>query len=177
MTVGFFETKGKDIGKLSCQSGYYDGIYLEIISWSGQIKNINDIILDNYSIVETNGAIYASSLTASSNVGLASNVDNPDIPPDNDYDNAINGTAQGMEQLNAYIQQALSEFDSSYLQYHAGKGLDSTTVLDMTAGCGLITVVGQPITIGFIDSNGEKQLLQISATPENIKWAINKLRR
>ena len=171
----FYETTpGNDYGKRRIKSGYYNGIYLDmVIGVSGIIQNIDESIVGNFTEVNPQGIVFTNELFPPSNANFITNSAN--MPPD---DRNSGNIIYGIKDINKYIEQCLSEFDSSYLQY-TYDGNFITTVMDTTReGYGLFAASFQPIHIGFIDSiTGEQQVLQISATPENIRWAINKLRR
>ena len=171
----FFETTpGKDYGKKRIRSGYYNGLYLDMVAGgSGVIKNINEAIVGNFTEVTPHGVVFTYELLPPSNSNFIANSAN--MPPD---DRNSSNIIYGIKDINKYIEQCLSEFDSSYLQY-TYDGSFVTTVMDtVIQGNGLFAASFQPIHISFIDAaTGEQQVLQISATPENIRWAINKLRR
>ena len=144
-----------------------------VIGVSGIIQNIDESIVGNFTEVNPQGIVFTNELLPPSNANFITNSAN--MPPD---DRNSGNIIYGIKDINKYIEQCLSEFDSSYLQY-TYDGNFITTVMDTTReGYGLFAASFQPIHIGFIDSiTGEQQVLQISATPENIRWAINKLRR
>ena len=167
-------------GKLKTTSGYYDGVYLDMDS-SGAIKNLEYIAFlvvkhGNCSVVNTTGSIYAS-LFSSYNF----NIVDTNMPPsykDGDARLLRDDDIWDDNELNAFISQVLSEFDSSHLQHHAGKGMDATTIIDPLRGYYIWTVKGQPLYCAFVDPvTGERRQMMVDRLPEDIRWVIYKMRK
>ena len=171
-------------GQLKFDSGYYDGVYLDIDYSSGVIKNVENVtflIMKSGGLVAyvntNNSPVYTSSLT-NHNANHSSSIDT-DMPPSyNDPSIFAKDCIWNDRELCALIEQTLQEFDSSHLQFHAGGGLDATTVIDPLRGCSIWTVTGQHLRCIFLDPDtGEKYQMTVNRIAEDIKWAIYKLRK
>lgn len=173
----FLESQqGVDFGKLRLNSGNYDGVNLDIDS-SGAIKNLDGIKslktkYKNYPkiyMLDTK-PFPASAFLVRDDAALASSK----LDPPNNNENDI---IWDDDELNTFISQVLEEFDSSYLQFHAGVGLDATSIVNPLKKGYIWTMSGQPLYCTFLDPlSGQLKYGRINRTPENIRWAIYQLK-
>ena len=167
-------------GKLIVSTGYYDDIYLDIDS-SGVIKNTSYISYiigkyGHYCVVNTNNSINTSSFLSFNMNTIIGNV----IPAsEEDFNSIKNDILWKFDATCDVIEHVLSEFDSSNIAYHKGRGLvDATTVTGPSGTLLVMSANGETVMhCWFKDMvSGIAQYIVIYKTPKNIRAAIHRIR-